>query len=166
MVLDAYAMMIKRSKTDIKKKHQPGFLKFAREFVETNWIDGRYAIEEFNEYRKQIATDNYAEATNFLVIKDLGVHSPMYLWLWNLTKFSAKHNARYRRYKIKGFERKTSVDEHMRLLYMKHLWDGIGNSKSGLSVYDYMRAASYVYRKQWQKVKNICGEVEFKNDSV
>ncbi len=159
-------MMMDRSKADIKRTYQSNYTDFSTLFIKGNWVNGRYHKNEWNEYKRQIATDNFAESTNWLVTSFVEVHTPFFHWMFLLKKFNAKHTTRWRRFKEKGFERLSSVDEHMKQLHLKHLWNQIGNAESGLSLYDYMNAMRYVYKKQWKKVQEISGPIEYENDAL
>ncbi|MCP5014410.1 MAG: hypothetical protein GY938_03900, partial [Ketobacter sp.] len=129
-------MMVARAKTDIKKKHYPLFIRFAEYYVKLTWINGRYECIEWNEYRRQIATNDFSESYNNLVQIECGLHSPFFLFVWHLKRFSAKHIARWNRFKAKGFERASSMKEHLKLLNVKDLWDKIGRRE--ISLYEYM----------------------------
>eukprot|EP01084_Bolivina_argentea_P049809 91603_1 len=158
---DAFDEMMKKSETEIKKEHHELFVIFAEKYVHYNWINGIYAIEEFNEYRRQIASDNFAESMNNLAAQFLGTHTPYFLWLFRMKKFSAKHVARYIRFTTNGFERMSSVKENMKQICKRHLWDTIGSGD--MSLWDYMTAMSYVYREKWDKVKEMCGDIQYDN---
>ncbi len=79
--LEAYDMMVARAKMDIKKKHYPLFIRFAEYYVKLTWINGRYECIEWNEYRRQIATNDFSESYNNLVQIECGLHSPFFLFV-------------------------------------------------------------------------------------
>ena len=107
-------------------------------------MGGRYAIMDYNEYRKKFRTNNFAESLHSELISDvLGVHPEFYEGLAALKEFSARKMLKYRRFKENGFERLRRPNERTKEVRLEKLWNLIGDGDIGL--YDYMSCISMVY---------------------
>ncbi len=81
-----------------------------------------------------------------------------------MKRFSAKHIARWNRFKANGFERASSMKEHLKLLNVKDLWDKIGRRE--ISLYEYMVGMSLVYKNKQTELEKRFGALDSQNDTM